>query len=265
MSPPERPFDKYAERGAYHWEWADPSSPRYAPAAEARYGLIAERLAGAPRVLDVGCGDGYLVGRAGQGCELAVGIDPQVEGVALARRKLASHDRCSVMLASGAALPFEDGSFDRVVLCDVIEHLEDPHATLREIGRVLHPEGHAVVTTPRRLPNHWWDRTNHVTEYASEELRDVLSSHFGSVDVTHFLSLRWWAVRKRLGKVFIRTWARWLYNPFRATSPHPEGFGHLLAVGRRPLLNPAEPARSAERRAQPGAPHLRGPPASSPS
>lgn len=239
----QRSFDKYAERGAYHWDWADPSSPNHEPAAEARYGLIVDRLEGARRVLDVGCGDGLLVARAGRNCELAVGVDPEKEGVAWARRKLEPHPRCRVVLASGANLPFEDGSFNAVVMCDVIEHLEDPHATLREITRVLHPEGHLVLTTPRRLPNHWWDRTNHVTEYASDELQNILAAHFGVVDMTHFLSLRWWAVRKRMGKLFVRMWSRWLYNPFRRTSPDPTGFGHLLAVGRRPLGPAARPAR----------------------
>jgi len=241
MPPRDRTFEKYAERGAYHWEWADPMSRHYAPAAEARYALILDRLQGAHRVLDVGCGDGFLLGRTAETCELSVGVDPERAGVELAREKLVSTDRCVALMASGAALPFADASFDAVVMADVIEHLPDPHATLREITRVLRPDGRVVVTTPRRLPNHWWDRANHVTEFSSSELKELLAPHFGVVDMTHFLSLRWWAVRKRLGKVFVRLWSRLLFNPFRRTHSEPDGFGHLLAVGRLPRRVPLEP------------------------
>jgi SAM-dependent methyltransferase len=229
-------FDKYEARGAYHWGWADPGSPDYAPAAEARYSLIVEHLAGAGRVLDIGCGDGFLLGRAAAGSELAVGVDPEPSGVALARGKLADIPGCSALVASGSELPFPDGSFDAVVLADVVEHLEDPGATLREAGRVLRPDGRIVVTTPRRLPDHWWDRQHHVREYESAELRELLELYFGDVDVIHFISLRWWAVRKRLGKIFMRLWSRFLFNPFRKTGTDPTRYGHLLAVGRRPLV-----------------------------
>lgn len=225
-----RRFGKYAELGAYHWDWADRSSPLYAPAAEARYALVAERVRGRGRVLDIGCGDGFLLGLVASGGSRAVGVDPEVSGVALARAKLADTPAAAVLVASGAGLPFPDGSFDAVVMAEVVEHLEDPDATLREARRVLRDGGRMVVTTPRRLPDRWWDRANHVKEYRSEELRSLLAAHFDTVEVTHFLSLRWWAVRKRLGKVFIRLWSRFLFNPFTREGPEPERFGHLLAV-----------------------------------
>jgi SAM-dependent methyltransferase len=234
-----RTFTKYTQQGAYHWDSADPTSSSYAPAAQARYSLIVDRLEGAGDVLDVGCGDGFLLGRAAAVCRRVVGIEPERSGAVLAREKLAGLAACDVLLASGSALPFSSGSFDVVVMAEVIEHLEDPGATLREVARVLRPNGRIIVTTPRRLPNHWWDRENHVTEYTSEELRDLLAGHFAVVDVTHFISLRWWAVRKRLGKVFMRLWSRLISNPFRRTGNEPDRFGHLLAVGGRPKVQPA--------------------------
>lgn len=245
-------FRKYDERGAYHWEWADTASPGYAPAAEARYRLIGRRVRGAARVLDVGCGDGFLVNLVAEDAARAVGVDPEVAGIALAADRLRDRPGCSLVVGDGLRLPFRDASFDAVILCDVIEHLESPGSALEECHRVLEPGGRLVVTTPRRLPDHWWDRENHVTEYASDELRDLLSRHFGRVVLTHFISRRWWRLRKRLGKIFIRWWARLLFNPFLATGLDPGRYCHLLATCTKAGSRTASPTEGRDRSADGG-------------
>jgi SAM-dependent methyltransferase len=47
-----------------------------------------------------------------------------------------------------ARLPFQDGSFDVVLLSEVIEHVPDPGLVLAEIGRVLKPGGYLLITWP---------------------------------------------------------------------------------------------------------------------
>ncbi len=49
-----------------------------------------------------------------------------------------------------AALPFQDGEFDALFAGEVIEHMADVPATLREWGRVLKPGGVAIITTPNK-------------------------------------------------------------------------------------------------------------------
>ena len=45
-------------------------------------------------------------------------------------------------------MPFDDGSFDLIVLIEVIEHVQDKRALLSEIARVLRPKGRLLLTTP---------------------------------------------------------------------------------------------------------------------
>ena len=51
-------------------------------------------------------------------------------------------------VVQGIALPYEDNSFDLVVSMDVIEHVPETHAWLRELLRVVRPGGHVFLTTP---------------------------------------------------------------------------------------------------------------------
>ncbi|MDQ3896159.1 MAG: class I SAM-dependent methyltransferase, partial [Actinomycetota bacterium] len=50
------------------------------------------------------------------------------------------------------ALPFADGSFDRVIAAEVLEHVVDDRAAMAELARVLRPGGTLAVTVPRWFP-----------------------------------------------------------------------------------------------------------------
>src|SRR5256886_9782050 len=52
----------------------------------------------------------------------------------------------------GTVMPFGDAVFDRVIAAEVLEHIHDDHAALREIARVLRPGGLLAVTVPAWLP-----------------------------------------------------------------------------------------------------------------
>lgn len=99
------------------------------------------------RVLEVGCGAG--------GMAKAVKFyrpDFEVLGIDISKKAIfqANRDPQGVKFFVGDAdkLPFEDGSFEAVLMFDLLEHLEDPSKSLREVRRVLKPEGILSAFTP---------------------------------------------------------------------------------------------------------------------
>ena len=115
--------------------------------------LAAEELAGAARVLDVGCGDGQVSRLAvAGGAQTVVGVDPTWNQVAVAHRRGGG---ASFARAGAAELPFPDAAFDAVVACLVFEHITEVDAAIAEVARVLVPGGrfcfflnHPLLQTP---------------------------------------------------------------------------------------------------------------------
>ncbi|TMB71069.1 MAG: class I SAM-dependent methyltransferase, partial [Chloroflexi bacterium] len=98
------------------------------------------------RILDIGCGVGAFVRRLREFSPGVAGIDVDRERVTEGGKALPG-----LALAVGERLPFADGSFDVVLLHEVLEHVTDDQATLREAYRVLRPSGRVVIFCPNRL------------------------------------------------------------------------------------------------------------------
>jgi len=96
------------------------------------------------RFLDVGCGSGALMAAMrDQGWEVH-GEDTTPAAVRLARE----HFGLDVFQGTLEEANYPDAHFDAVVLWNVIEHVPDPPATLREVARVTRPGGIVVMATP---------------------------------------------------------------------------------------------------------------------
>jgi len=235
MRRPRARFSRYDELGAYHWAHCDRSSRTYEPATEARYAVLADKMKGRGRALDIGCGDGYFVGLASGSCETVIGIDNEPSAITIAKQ-LADRSNSVFALARCDYLPFDDACFDTVVLADVIEHLKTPSDCIREVVRVLRPRGRSLLTTPQWRPDRMWDPEQHWKEYKPGELADLLGEHFRSVELTFFISSAWWQIRRRLGKAVTRNFARWFFNPFAREGTDPAHFCHMLAICEEPRL-----------------------------
>jgi 2-polyprenyl-6-hydroxyphenyl methylase/3-demethylubiquinone-9 3-methyltransferase len=102
-------------------------------------------------MLDLGCGGGLLAEEFARLGLRVTGIDPSAASVNAAHRHaLHSGLHINYLSGPGETLPFPDQQFQIVTCCDVLEHVSDLSATLRESARVLQPGGFFLFDTINR-------------------------------------------------------------------------------------------------------------------
>lgn len=109
--------------------------------------------------LDFGCHDGeFLSTLAGKSVHRLVGLDISREAVETARKKFS---RLDVMhLTETVPLPLPDKAFSSITILDVIEHVHEQQALLRELHRVLTDDGVLIITVPGQHFFSWLDIGN---------------------------------------------------------------------------------------------------------
>ncbi|HEX7049002.1 MAG TPA: methyltransferase domain-containing protein [Longimicrobiales bacterium] len=105
-------------------------------------------VSGARSILDLGCGRGEhlrALGAAVPESTRLVGIDASEAAVEAARSATAGDPRFTFLVHDMTeGIPFDDGAFDRILSVNVLEAIPDKAALLREVHRVLKPEGRLV-------------------------------------------------------------------------------------------------------------------------
>lgn len=135
-------------RSYYESYWRDPETadPVSDSTTGQRISLLSKLLDGQSRVLDVGCGEGAILRSVESQTSLRVGTDIALPALrsAIAKRP----DTGFVCAGADEGLPFRSEAFDVVFAGDIIEHLFDCGAFIKEVHRVLKPDGLLALTLP---------------------------------------------------------------------------------------------------------------------
>jgi len=165
------------------------------------------------KILDLGCGFGRHAFEAARRGASVVALDAgrdEVEGVAATFAAMVeagelSSENLHVAAVQGDALaiPFPDGTFDRVICSEVLEHIPDDIGAMRELARVLRPGGTMAITVPR---------------FGPELINWALSDAYHNVPGGHIRIFRKSQIKKRLTSVGMNVtshhYAHGLHSPY---------------------------------------------------
>jgi SAM-dependent methyltransferase len=155
---------------------------------QAKFRQILARLDDLPgkRALDIGADNGvisYLLRQRGGQWDSADLTAPAVASI----RQLVT---TNVHQIDGGPTPFEEGSFDLVVIVDFLEHIHDDRGFVRELARIIKPGGQLVINVPHCRRGSWLHRLRHsigLTDewhghlrsgYTVDDLRALLAPSF---------------------------------------------------------------------------------------
>ena len=167
-----------------------------------------------PTVIDVGCGEGrHIFGILNEFEDIhCYGLDQDVPSLDKCKEGLEFFkelDSNETIFLQGSIyeLPFEENFFDLIICSEVLEHLDDYHAALKEIHRVLKPMGKFLPSVPSYWPEKicWFlskEYQNmpggHVRIFKKKQLIKEISSYGFSYDVSerfHGLHSAYWWLR----------------------------------------------------------------------
>jgi|LGOV01.1.fsa_nt_gb ubiquinone/menaquinone biosynthesis C-methylase UbiE len=186
-------YDKlYSKEGTYHWDMIERGDRFYTQHTKIILNHIDKF--GVGKILDVGCGDGYITSLIFKKFEDVVGIDISKKAINFAREK---NQGAKFVVGTCTNIPFSDESFDIIVASEVIEHVSynDGKVFLKEARRVLTPKGKIIISTPnlsnlyRRYLGKLNKNSEHLKEYTKDELIRLLSAHFRILYINSGVSL----------------------------------------------------------------------------
>jgi len=141
---------------------------------------VTRHFAPGARLLDVGCGSAWLAEHFSD----YTGIDGSPDAAAAAAAK----GRTIVQGDVDEPLPFDDASFDGVVLKDVLEHVAEPVSLVREVHRVLRPGGRVFASSPDA--QRWvWDDYTHRRPFTRKGFRLLFADQGFDIETVGYESV----------------------------------------------------------------------------
>ncbi len=117
------------------------------------------------RILDGGTGRGFYPKFIRQVCKAQLtGLELERPYLGIAKEALSAESHINLINGNLYHLPFPHGYFDKAILSEVLEHVDDDVAALRSIKRVLKPGGLIAITVPNANYPFWWDPINKTLE-----------------------------------------------------------------------------------------------------
>jgi len=142
-------------------------------------------------LMEIGVGTGFVMRamRDALPCAQLSASDAYVEGLRFAGQRLG--DSVNLLQMDARRIPFR-GEFDVIGLFDVLEHIDDDRAVLKELGKALKPGGGLVLTVPQHM--FLWGPFDeagfHKRRYGTRELEEkVRTAGFDVIFKTSFVSL----------------------------------------------------------------------------
>ncbi len=135
------------------------------------------------QVLDAACGVGYGTNHLAQVASSIVGIDINPEAIAYGRARFES-DRLNFQIANVMETGFLNAQFDVICSFETIEHLPNIPAYLKEMVRILRPDGFYIVSTPQVSKiNHRPNNPYHTIEFSRADFETLLHQYFDQVEI----------------------------------------------------------------------------------
>lgn len=129
------------------------------------------------KVLDVACGTGFGLVRLATKAGEVYGADVSEAAITSARRHIAQVPNIKLFVEDATILSFGDATFDIVTSFETLEHV-DTAVYVREMWRVLKPEGKLIVSTPQNSRGECPVNPHHRYEYSLEEFKHIFDGFF---------------------------------------------------------------------------------------
>ncbi len=99
------------------------------------------------KILDAGCGSGYMLSQLEDFYSLGIGIDMSPEAIKFGQQ----FTKAKLLIGNAESLNFKDNEFDCIISTDAFEHIPNDEKAMKEAFRVLNKDGFIIIYTPSEI------------------------------------------------------------------------------------------------------------------